>query len=673
MKQFQSPADEQPDLRRRFRSLTFVAGTRNFFMLFFLCSLPSVISSPGHAAGGPDVLDQALAAAGLSRASARFDAQAVKTFGGDEFRLPLFDALWADPWGVEKYQKAIQTGALEAAPSLRKTLVFAAAQLLGQNVPGNFPGNAHTAWQEASESSGALARAVAAIHEAAGQPLSGAEQRRLEEAGRPVPHAAQRRAAMLLSAILVARHGRDLALARLEGGADAAAARVFQYREDENLTPAILADMRSLDLAHLLAGAAELAGAVDAARTLPPAGASFSFRWPTPWGEVAVNGSTADTYAAGDYLLILDEGGDDRYHGGAVSSVRSPVSVILDMGGNDIYDGGPGAGTAGYGLLVDVDGDDRYSGDRHGLGDGFFGVGALWDGGGDDTYSMRTHGEGAGTFGLGILVDNAGRDSYDLFQKGQGYGGTRGAGLLVDVSGDDVYRANDTEIAYPSAQSTQHNSSQAQGAGFGRRADLSDGHPMAGGAGVLIDGAGNDRYSAGVFSQGVGYWYGVGLLLDAGGDDTYQGVWYSMGAAAHFAVGLLRDQAGNDRYRAEKNMSLGAGHDFSLGRLDDLEGDDHYEAPNLSLGAGSANGIGVFWDHAGHDTYLAAGDLALGRTDAAVASELRRELLTLGLFLDSGGGSDSYPAARGLAANSSIWIEPIREPMPAARGVGVDQ
>ena len=54
---------------------------------------------------------------------------------------------------------------------------------------------------------------------------------------------------------------------------------------------------------------------------------------------------------------------------------------------------------------------------------------------------------------------------------------------------------------------------------------------MSGGIGVLRDREGSDRYTAGVFAQGTGYWGGMGLLLDGAGDDRYDARWYVQGAA----------------------------------------------------------------------------------------------------------------------------------------------
>jgi hypothetical protein len=213
-------------------------------------------------------------------------------------------------------------------------------------------------------------------------------------------------------------------------------------------------------------------------------------------------------------------------------------------------------------------------------------------------------------------------------------------GLLLDVSGNDTYIANDTDIKFPSAQSTEHNGSLSQGFGFGRRGDYLDGHSWAGGVGMLVDGAGNDNYSCGIFGQGGSYWYGVGILADEGGDDSYLGQWYCQGSAAHFALGILQDSAGNDKYTGKMNMCGGAGHDFSLGWLEDRAGNDAYDMPNLSLGGGNANGVGVFWDCAGDDSYLTSG-VTLGQASVAGSGSVRDFIMCLGVFVD-GGGRDTY-------------------------------
>jgi hypothetical protein len=156
---------------------------------------------------------------------------------------------------------------------------------------------------------------------------------------------------------------------------------------------------------------------------------------------------------------------------------------------------------------------------------------------------------------------------------------SKGFGLLLDALGDDTYTAHPMPIEFPSPQTAERNVSMAQGAGYGRRADYSDGRSWAGGVGVLIDVQGNDRYLCGVFGQGVGYWGGIGMLIDLQGDDGREGAWYVQGAAAHFAIGYLEDRLGNDRTLAAMNMAIGAGHDFSIGYYIDFAGNDEYNAP----------------------------------------------------------------------------------------------
>jgi hypothetical protein len=251
-------------------------------------------------------------------------------------------------------------------------------------------------------------------------------------------------------------------------------------------------------------------------------------------------------------------------------------------------------------------------------------------------------------------------------------GYTKGCGLLVNYEGNDKYIAEDSIIIYPSSQSKEHNSSLAQGFGFGKRADFLDGHSWAGGVGVLCDIRGNDYYSAGVFGQGCGYWFAVGMLLDGEGDDSYNGAWYIQGSGAHFAVGYLDDFSGNDLYNVSINMSLGSGHDFTIGYFNERGGNDIYNVPNLSLGGGNANGIGIFHDHAGDDTYITHGGTILGRVNP-LKMGAREFLNVFGVFID-GGGNDKYNEP--WAKNSTRWISPkvdSTDTSPYEIGVGIDR
>jgi hypothetical protein len=94
-----------------------------------------------------------------------------------------------------------------------------------------------------------------------------------------------------------------------------------------------------------------------------------------------------------------------------------------------------------------------------------------------------------------------------------------------------------------------------------------------------------------------------------------------------------------------------------VGYLLDEAGNDHHIAPNLSLGGGNANGIGLFWDKAGDDAYEVTAATTLGRANTASRGSLRDSILTLGVFLDTGGGNDTYPSDKPFARNDTVWTQ----------------
>ncbi|MDZ4723873.1 MAG: hypothetical protein SGI97_08235 [candidate division Zixibacteria bacterium] len=378
-------------------------------------------------------------------------------------------------------------------------------------------------------------------------------------------------------------------------------------------------------------------------------------------------------------LLIIDGGGDDTYSYSGING-DYPLSVIIDAGGNDRYTSNdstkPGIGGAvlSVSVVIDKAGDDLYDAQHVAQGCGIFGVGILLDKSGHDTYRAKHLSQGAGLFGMGILSDVSGDDSLSCYSESQGYGFTRGCGLLINGEGNDLYKAEDSILFSPSPQTKEHNSSLAQGVGFGRRADYLDGHSWAGGVGILCDLKGNDSYSAGLFAQGCAYWFAVGMLLDGGGNDTYNGVWYVQGSGAHFGAGYLDDFSGDDIYTATHNMALGAGHDFTVGFLNERTGNDTYSAPNLSLGGGNDNGMGIFFDHSGDDTYSTKSGITLGRAGtSAQSNSARRYLGVWGIFIDAA-GNDNYNEP--YAKNGSRWIGPPSKPKSLSEheiGVGFDR
>ncbi|MEO0142374.1 MAG: hypothetical protein ABIL15_03375 [candidate division WOR-3 bacterium] len=418
----------------------------------------------------------------------------------------------------------------------------------------------------------------------------------------------------------------------------------------------------AMDLAYVLQTALDLMRNAEYTKTL---------RIDTKYGVIVISSIDDDNYEPLPYLLVIDFGGSDTYRSGGVSNKDNPVSIIIDYYGDDRYEGNIGCGTgiAGFGIVIDCDGNDFYRAEAFGLGTGIFGQGIIVDFAGDDEYITDRYGEGAGLFGTGILSDISGNDTG--FEGCQGFGFVKGTGLLIDREGNDTYIARDDTVKYPSAQTSEHNTSLSQGMGFGIRADYTDGHSLAGGVGMLIDGAGNDKYSCGVFGQGCGYWFGSGFLVDYGGDDEYNGVWYVQGSGAHFAIGALLDSSGNDKYTATKNMAIGAGHDFTLGVLFDYEGNDFYDAPNLSLGAGNANGMGLFIDLKGNDEYITHGGIILGNASTASRGSLRDFIKTIGIFLD-GEGKDRYSELIGV--NKKVWRQkpPLEPLLKTELSIGID-
>ena len=423
---------------------------------------------------------------------------------------------------------------------------------------------------------------------------------------------------------------------------------------------------------------------------------SFAFDWETPWGWIRIRGGGDDRVDGTDSLLIVDLGGNDTYTGNvAASTAERPIGLLLDIAGDDVYTSdGPaqGAGLCGVGVLLDAAGDDKYAAERYAQGVGQFGFGLLADFAGDDTYSVKYSGQGCGYFGVGLLFDVAGDDRYNIYCDGQGLGGVAGVGVLADRTGDDKYTAErkNSITGRPSYHSPglDVGVSNVQGCGMGRRGDGSDGHSWAGGLGALLDGAGDDVYTAGNWSMGTGYWFGIGVLHDRGGDDQYHGCVYSQGTGAHFCIGVLVDEAGDDQHLAEENSnsSLAWAHDFTIGILLDVAGDDLYSVGTGGLAYSINRSIAMLLDLGGNDVYKTdlkkreEGKQPL-RPGVAVNDERFRarggvstyfaDSTSLALFLDVG-GDDTY---WGELKNDSHWLDPPDAPNWADRNfsIGVDR
>lgn len=411
------------------------------------------------------------------------------------------------------------------------------------------------------------------------------------------------------------------------------------------------------------------------------------------------------SYDATNTLCVIDFGRNAIWNGtpGATASLSNPISVLIDLGGDDyygyqqeLYPPNAGVGLLGVGVVIDTKGDDHYEGSIYAQGAGMLGVGVLLDREGNDHYRAGESSQGAGYFGIGLCADSDGRDEYYLYGDGQGMGGIGGGvGILASVGGDDQYTAEPFSDVYNRGDyHSEHkiNGNNAQGAGFGRRGDGSDGHAWAGGLGTLIDIGGNDHYYSGNFSLGIGYWFGTGIVVDRGGNDTYESCYFTQGSGAHYCNGVLIDQEGNDIHKLFETAgaAFGFGWDFTNAFLINIGGDDQYRAKNISYGLAEIRSNAFFIELGGNDRYEFSQDGrgiggATWRNDYGKPSRLTpyySYAKSLGTFIDIGGqdeyfsfDDDNKLTPHALAKNNSLWLQPAKTDSTFGDnnyGVGID-
>lgn len=352
----------------------------------------------------------------------------------------------------------------------------------------------------------------------------------------------------------------------------------------------------------------------------------------TKYGKMAIGGAEDNVYE-GDFVLIIDFGGNDKYFLKDMSkkeALSKQARIIIDFDGDDIYSGGNyslGGASFGTNILIDLNGNDTYTSKDVSLGSALFGVGILHDFAGNDKYLGGSHTQGAGAFGIGLLIDGSGNDLYYSSTYSQGFGYTLGFGALSDASGNDNYVSN-SQIVDVLRYDNKY-LSFSQGAATGER------NIAGGGIGILQDLAGNDTYKCDIFGQGCAYWFSLAGLIDEEGDDSYIGGQYVQGSGVHLAFALLNDKNGNDSYISH-SVSQGCGHDIAFGCLLDENGNDRYSAESLSQGGGNANAVSILIDIKGKDSYFAQNlDNSQGWSD------FRRAYGMPGIFID-GEGLDNY-------------------------------
>lgn len=371
----------------------------------------------------------------------------------------------------------------------------------------------------------------------------------------------------------------------------------------------------------------------------------------TKWGKIGFGTEQRERWTKSDYKYIFDPGGNDFYANGtgAAKSFNQPVSWIIDRDGDDAYqateDGSIACGNPGIGIIIDNDGDDTYIGHRWSQGTGYAGVGILIDRDGDDEYVGTEYNQGAGLFGFGLLYDRKGNDMYRASVYGQGFGLTHGLGCLYDGSGNDYgFCTGKHPTNYGDAGIFD---AWSQGCGMGFRSIAS------GGIGLVIDNDGRDKWQAGNFSQGGGYYYGLGIFAANGGDDDeYIASRYGQGFCAHQAAGLFIDDGGDDYYTTRQGVVTGLAWDECVTVFVDEDGDDHYMGgTGFSHGASAHNSFCVFIDYEGEDYYdYKPGPARAGGNDYHGG-------FSFSLFLDLDDDQDTYTSPKGGNDIERAWKE----------------
>jgi hypothetical protein len=250
--------------------------------------------------------------------------------------------------------------------------------------------------------------------------------------------------------------------------------------------------------------------------------------------------------AIGGLGLLLDGAGNDRYtsHGFAIG-FGGPLGVgaVIDITGNDHYQCG-GAYPSAYNSQdapTGKPGDPLYQYDCFGLGAGSGqriltktvewqpynlagGWGILLDLEGQDHYDSANFSQGLGYFfGTGMKLDLAGHDEHQAARYGHGASAHFGVGLFIDHHGDDRYSSSGP--FYNGGVAWDHSVS------------------------LMIDaGKGHDTYA---FDRSTGLgradYTSWGLFIDEGGADQYQAK-SGLGDSSEKSAAGFFDLEGHDSY-----------------------------------------------------------------------------------------------------------------------------
>lgn len=267
--------------------------------------------------------------------------------------------------------------------------------------------------------------------------------------------------------------------------------------------------------------------------------------------------------------MLLDLQGNDAYdaYACAQGAAMAGVGALIDRAGRDqytaFYESQGYGGVKGFGALLDALGDDIYT--AHPTPVEFPSPQTA-----ERNVSMA-QGAGYGrradyldgrswAGGIGMLVDVQGNDRYICGVFGQGVGYWGSVGMLIDLQGDDVREgvwyvqgaSAHFAIGYHEDRLGNDRYLAAMNMAMGAGHDFSIGY--------LMEFDGNDEYNAPNLALGGANANGIGIFTDLAGDDLYQvrGNEANLGRAnpigkgtlreRGFALGLFIDAAGNDSY-----------------------------------------------------------------------------------------------------------------------------
>ncbi len=619
--------------------------TRLLLALLLLPSAALAAAPPPRPGGAPPAQAQALAAAPHHPRGRAGNKDYVNGYGDlvDRWRLPAIDRLLAEPLAVPDDAASLSGAALRASgePAAQ---VEAAARALGIELPPPELPDAprrkdavHRRWREqAGPELGAL------LHRA--DEALVVLRARVEAALEGVPEGIEE---------------------ELFASFDTAGGRSQPSGEVRAEELALLAAGDALDLSALLAAARDAALLAEEierrAAALPEEVWPGGLRIAEGRSGLFVLGSTGSDHFENipAYALLLDPGGGDHH------DVRGDptLSLLVELGGDDVHQESVGAGVRGVGLAIDAAGSDQYLAEDRTAGAALFGVGLLLDRAGADQHRSGLLAQGAAWFGAGLLIDLEGADYFDVGAWGQGAAGVQGFGQLLDLEGDDSYRSGGLLAGWPHYRSRTF--SFAQGFATGMR-------PLAGGGiGLLVDGAGDDAYTADLFAQAASYWFSRGYLVDLGGSDVRLGGHYVQSCPAHLTVTGLFDVGGDDRYHCTAGLSQAGSHDYSVAWLVDDGGDDRFKVRDGGQGFSTTNAVSFFIDTAGDDVLQARADSVRG------AVNMRRRQGSVAIYLDLAGdderdgpgpeeGSVLRPGPYGLGWDLDPSEETAPPPSPGA-------